>query len=72
MGSLDLTSYQDALESVLAWLLDAEETLKAHPVISYSDLQKIKDQFHQHEVERAFQFYMLQFPGLEFSKILKS
>ncbi len=43
-------NYQDALESVLAWLLDAEDTLHKQAPIS-EDVQEVKQQFHEHEVK---------------------
>ena len=49
MSSLDVASYQESLESVLAWLLEAEETLQKQDHIA-GDVQKVKQQFHEHEV----------------------
>jgi hypothetical protein len=48
-GSVELLSYQDALESVLTWLLEAEEVIdKQQPIAS--NVATVKDQFNQHEV----------------------
>ena len=45
----DAISFQDALESILTWLLDAKDTLsKLEPVSS--DVQIVKEQFQEHEV----------------------
>lgn len=49
VSSLELVSYQDSLESVLAWLLEAEESLKQQGDIA-DNVQIVKDQFHHHEV----------------------
>ncbi|KAI8735445.1 utrophin, partial [Biomphalaria glabrata] len=46
--SVDLLSYQDALENVLTWLLDAEEVIEKLEPIS-SDVVKVKEQFNEHE-----------------------
>ena len=51
VSSLELGSYQDSLEAVLAWLLEAEETLLKHGEIG-KDVSTVKTQFHQHEVSR--------------------
>ncbi|GFR63481.1 dystrophin [Elysia marginata] len=46
--SVELLSYQDSLENVLTWLLEAEEVLdKQLPVAQ--DVTKVKEQFNQHE-----------------------
>lgn len=47
--SVDLSTYQDDLENVLAWLLEAEEIVEKQEPIG-SDIKKVKDQFNQHEV----------------------
>ena len=49
--SLDAGTYQEALESVLAWLLEAEDTLPAADDIA-DTVAKVKEQFHQHEVRK--------------------
>ncbi|XP_059157467.1 dystrophin-like isoform X5 [Physella acuta] len=46
--SVDLMSYQDALENVLTWLLDAEEVIEKQEPIA-SEVNKVKEQFNQHE-----------------------
>ena len=48
-GSVELLSYQDALESVLTWLLEAEEAMDKQPPIADS-VHIVKDQFNLHEV----------------------
>ena len=50
-SDVDLTVYQDALEGVLAWLLEAEEALGLQGKIG-ADVQNVKVQFHKHEVRR--------------------
>ncbi|GFN77850.1 dystrophin [Plakobranchus ocellatus] len=46
--SVELLSYQDSLENVLTWLLEAEEVLdKQQPVAE--EVGKVKEQFNQHE-----------------------
>uniref|UniRef100_A0ABM0MHJ1 Utrophin-like n=1 Tax=Saccoglossus kowalevskii TaxID=10224 RepID=A0ABM0MHJ1_SACKO len=47
-GVADLTRYQADLETVLTWLLQAEDTLRAQQPIS-DDVDKVKEQFHAHE-----------------------
>ncbi|KAK6187729.1 hypothetical protein SNE40_005688 [Patella caerulea] len=48
--SVDLLSYQDALENVLAWLLDSEETIeKLDPVESLVTIDNVKQEFNKHE-----------------------
>ncbi|XP_070191463.1 dystrophin-like isoform X2 [Littorina saxatilis] len=47
-GSVELLSYQDALEGVLTWLLEAEEVMDKQPPMA-SDVHIVKDQFNQHE-----------------------
>ena len=49
---------QDSLEEVLAWLLGAEQTLHKQPEIA-SDVQLVKDQFHQHEVGTVWHVVVL-------------
>ncbi|XP_069136952.1 dystrophin-like isoform X1 [Argopecten irradians] len=47
--SVDLMSYQDDMENVLTWLLEAEETMeKQEPIATI--VGKVKEQFNQHEV----------------------
>ncbi len=48
-GSEEVLSYQEALESVLTWLLEAEDNLHKQADIS-QDVQVVKQQFHTHEV----------------------
>ena len=48
-SSVELLSYQDALEGVLTWLLEAEEVMEKQPSIA-NDVHVVKDQFNQHEV----------------------
>ena len=48
-GSEEVMNYQEALESVLAWLLEAEDNLHKQAEIS-EDVQQVKQQFHTHEV----------------------
>ncbi|XP_053396069.1 dystrophin-like isoform X7 [Mercenaria mercenaria] len=47
-GSVDLLSYQDSLENVLTWLLEAEEVVETQEVIGNTVLV-VKKQFSQHE-----------------------
>jgi hypothetical protein len=50
-NSINLASYQESLESILAWLLEAEETLISQGgVLDEDDVQKAKEQFQIHEV----------------------
>ncbi|XP_063241315.1 dystrophin, isoforms A/C/F/G/H-like [Bacillus rossius redtenbacheri] len=46
--SVELGGYQVALEEVLAWLLEAEDTL-SHSELSADSLDAAKQQFHSHE-----------------------
>jgi len=49
-GSVDqLSSYQDSLENVLTWLLEAEDIIMKQDHIGES-VTKVKQQFSQHEV----------------------
>ena len=48
-GSVDLLSYQDGLENVLTWLLEAEEIVEVQEPIA-SDVVAVKKQFGEHEV----------------------
>ena len=48
-GSVELLSYQDALERVLTWLLEAEEVIDKQSPIA-DNVHTVKDQFNQHEV----------------------
>lgn len=45
----DISHFQDALVSILTWLLEAKESLAKEEPIS-NDVQKVKDQFQEHEV----------------------
>lgn len=47
--TVDLQGYQDTLESVLTWLLEAENLLHKQGELA-QDVQNVKDQFHEHEV----------------------
>ncbi|KAL3882693.1 hypothetical protein ACJMK2_029006, partial [Sinanodonta woodiana] len=47
-ASVDLISYQDALENVLTWLLEAEEVMEMQEPISVSVIE-VKKQFSEHE-----------------------
>ncbi|XP_076445085.1 dystrophin-like isoform X2 [Babylonia areolata] len=47
-SSAELVSYQDALENVLTWLLEAEEVMDRLPPIAPL-VSGVKDQFNQHE-----------------------
>lgn len=62
-SSLDLLSYQDMLENVLAWLLEAEDVIaKQEPVVDITNTSavgpdppgiiKVKQQFNEHEVSK--------------------
>ncbi|CEF68324.1 Discontinuous actin hexagon [Strongyloides ratti] len=44
-----LKDYESCLEQVLAWLLDAEEELNNMGYVSTTDVEKLKEQFKQHE-----------------------
>ncbi|XP_041352153.1 dystrophin-like isoform X2 [Gigantopelta aegis] len=44
----DIVSYQDALENVLTWLLEAEEVIEKQVAIG-SDVHTVKKQFNEHE-----------------------
>ncbi|GLH12302.1 Dystrophin [Gryllus bimaculatus] len=46
--SVELGSYQAALEEVLTWLLEAEDKLNNTPPVE-GNLEAIKEQFYQHE-----------------------
>ncbi|XP_012946043.2 dystrophin [Aplysia californica] len=46
--SVDLLSYQDSLENVLTWLLEAEDIMDKQLPIA-DDVTKVKEQFNQHE-----------------------
>jgi hypothetical protein len=48
-NSVDLSTYQDDLENVLTWLLEAEELMEKQEHLGGS-VTKVKDQFNQHEV----------------------
>lgn len=48
----ELMSYQTTLEDVLTWLLEDEDKLKDQSVPD--NLDSIKDQFHEHEVNRVY------------------
>ncbi|XP_052810329.1 dystrophin-like isoform X2 [Mya arenaria] len=47
-GSVDLLSYQDSLENVLTWLLEAEEVIEKQKPIG-EDVTVVKKQFSEHE-----------------------
>lgn len=47
--SSDLLSYQDALENVLTWLLEAEEVIEKQASIGHL-VYSVKKQFNEHEV----------------------
>lgn len=47
--SVDLQSYQDDLEMVLTWLLEAEDIVEKQEAIG-DNLKAVKTQFNQHEV----------------------
>ena len=51
-GSVELQSYQDALENVLTWLLEAEEVVDKAITIA-TDVHVVKEQFNRHEVSRV-------------------
>ena len=48
-GSVDLLSYQDGLENVLTWLLEAEEVVEIQEPIA-NEVTAVKKQFGEHEV----------------------
>ena len=48
-NSVDLSTYQNDLENVLTWLLEAEELMEKQEHLGGS-VTKVKDQFNQHEV----------------------
>ncbi|KAL5009782.1 hypothetical protein ScPMuIL_012087 [Solemya velum] len=47
-ASVDLLSYQESLENVLTWLLQAEDTVEKQQPIE-STVHKVKEQFNEHE-----------------------
>ena len=49
MSEIDIETYQSNMETVLAWLLDAESHLEQELEVS-SHVDEVKDQFHVHEV----------------------
>ena len=49
MSEVDLESYQGNMETVLAWLLEAEDHLSHQNPIS-DNVDEVKEQFHTHEV----------------------
>ena len=49
MSEVDLESYQGNMETVLAWLLEAEDHLSHQGSIS-DHVDNVKEQFHTHEV----------------------
>ena len=49
LGSVDLLSYQDGLENVLTWLLEAEEVVEIQEPIA-NEVTAVKKQFGEHEV----------------------
>ena len=60
-GSVDLLSYQDSLENVLTWLLEAEEVVETQEVLG-NTVVVVKKQFSEHEVS-AFLCHLLQSSG---------
>ena len=46
---VDLMTYQDDMENVLTWLLEAEETIERQEPLG-NTVGKVKEQFNQHEV----------------------
>ncbi|KAK3089530.1 hypothetical protein FSP39_004327 [Pinctada imbricata] len=48
VSSVDLATYQEDLENVLAWLLEAEEIVEKQEAIG-TEVKKVKEQFNQHE-----------------------
>ncbi|XP_072178254.1 dystrophin-like [Diadema setosum] len=48
MSEIDIESYQSNMETVLAWLLNAESHLEHEEEVS-SNVDEVKDQFHTHE-----------------------
>jgi len=44
----DVAQFQEALESILTWLLEAKDALMRQETIS-EDVQKVKEQFQEHE-----------------------
>jgi hypothetical protein len=58
-GSVDLLSYQDSLENVLTWLLEAEEVVETQETLG-NTVVVVKKQFSEHEV-RAFIFLLRHF-----------
>ena len=57
-GSVDLLSYQDGLENVLTWLLEAEEMVEQQEPIT-SEVTAVKKQFGEHEVLELFLLFYL-------------
>lgn len=55
-GSVDLLSYQDSLENVLTWLLEAEEVVETQGPVGDTVLV-VKKQFSEHEVGFIKPFY---------------
>ena len=45
----DAKRFQDALESILTWLLEAQDMLLKQDEVS-TNVQIVKDQFQEHEV----------------------
>lgn len=54
-GSADLLSYQDSLEQVLTWLLEAEEVVETQGTIQ-DNVIIVKKQFSEHEVSEFVKF----------------
>jgi hypothetical protein len=48
-SSHDATSFQNAVETILMWLLDAQDTLARQQPIA-DDAHAVKEQFQEHEV----------------------
>ncbi len=51
-ASVDILSYQDALENVLTWLLEAEEIMEKQAPIGHL-VYSVKKQFNEHEVRKT-------------------
>jgi dystrophin len=47
---IDAAGFQNALEPILMWLLDAQDTLSRQKPIA-DEVQTVKEQFQEHEVK---------------------
>ena len=56
IDSVQLTTYQTNMETILKWILQLEETLDKQDLTPSNDLKTIKEQFQNHEVENKFCF----------------